>query len=154
MGKTLRASTEHTPQKHSRPNLTPSLHPFHSSLSPPHHHPADRNQDWRTTHLEQITSLFMRVTTGARPLALKSSPEIGARGAHHHQSTPEAGTRLGSDEQNSPQPVSSHELGSVCLSSGLKFSSTNHQLTSLPASNQPKPTQPGHPKPPMNPHNP
>ncbi|KAA1065286.1 hypothetical protein PGTUg99_018229 [Puccinia graminis f. sp. tritici] len=62
MGKTLRASTEHTPQKHSRPNLTPSLHPFHSSLSPPHHHPADRNQDWRTTHLEQITSLFMRVT--------------------------------------------------------------------------------------------
>ncbi|KAA1136677.1 hypothetical protein PGTUg99_037031 [Puccinia graminis f. sp. tritici] len=46
------------------------------------------------------------------------------------------------------------ELGSVCLSSGLKFSSTNHQLTSLSASNQPKPTQPGHPKPPTNPHNP
>ncbi|EFP79078.1 uncharacterized protein PGTG_05034 [Puccinia graminis f. sp. tritici CRL 75-36-700-3] len=46
-----------------------------------------------------------------------------------------------------PQPVSSSELGSVCLSSGLKFSSTNHQLTSLLASNQPKPTQPAHPEP-------
>ncbi|KAA1129204.1 hypothetical protein PGTUg99_011684 [Puccinia graminis f. sp. tritici] len=39
-----------------------------------------------------------------------------------------------------PEPVSSPELGSVCLSSGLKFSSTNHQLMSLSASNKPKPT--------------
>ncbi|KAA1085392.1 hypothetical protein PGT21_005590 [Puccinia graminis f. sp. tritici] len=74
----------------------------------------------------------METTTQA--LNLEQTSVQGLKREGHHPST-------------ALQPVSSHELGSVCLSSGMKFSSTNHQLTSLPASNQPKPTQPGHPKP-------